>query len=788
MADTWEIGGDPVRRVYMAALQSLDEEITVDHLRDDFSGWDLTMEWARGKPWVLKFSMLNPGFAVLNGTFPLYCCLLESSDGTLGPDSARILAKARIEPFLRAGGDEVSGATGVVQVTAVCAPVDIRNRLFQYANTVLNVAPWVDMLFQAFDWSAPEKCLDAYSGYLYCDPVSHDVRLVDVLDSDNTYDLGEHSEYASHHLTMGQPPVGRARCTVQVEWTQSVWACPDISGVVNGLDGITTCNGSPVEGAARDVPDSYLSYAMSSGWKRDETLLQVFQSLSTPIATGNTWTYAYRNQAFRNAVDPNTGQSYTQQLDPTIYTVVHTEMGQVNVTKYYYQYLYYISDYRQPRRETATLVLDYPLQGNGEADTQVDLGVLKINDPSQWLVPNPNPPPEPDPYGNYMYPYNPYIEIKPWSIDTIYNKGDIAILGGQVAYKCNTDGYHSYVFFLKGTTVTHPAWDKVAWGAPLGDTRYGSFFDRPRGQACLQHAWLRLRAVLRARSEALNISARTSWEWGINIEPDTLVRMTTTDGVLPDGVVAVGKPRKITRHIGQTSGKTVSFDLGLPVGTGEVGNLPTVTPDPAVLAKMTGLQFYQQQNAVLQALGLIPNGLYRQLTSVYDFTAKYDQTKLGAYSFNSDIAWTYGAEPLWLPVDAFRLQDPGYAVVSVHRHNESGDQIAQADLVGMGGGDALAYIDNNPTSIQVEMRDIATSGVIERRYDCVGEVHGSRMGVNLSTGAEPVGSPFAAPAASGGDGSSGGTDSSGDGSASTGGGVDGNGGGSGGSTGSTIVL
>ena len=115
----------------MAALASLDEELTAAHLRQDLDVLHFESEWSRGGVTRITIEIPNPGLALLNGSFPEYLAFLESVDGTLTPDTGRILGVGRVIPVLRTGSD---AASRTVKVSVVCAPLDLKNRIFQYAS------------------------------------------------------------------------------------------------------------------------------------------------------------------------------------------------------------------------------------------------------------------------------------------------------------------------------------------------------------------------------------------------------------------------------------------------------------------------------------------------------------------------------------------------------------------------------------------------------------------------------------------------------------------------------
>ena len=731
MAASFTRAGLDVALPYVAALASLDEAITPDHLRQDLDVIDFKMTLSRGGVWKVTVTVPNPGPALLSPEFPQYFAFLESTDGTLTPETARTLARARLVPVMRSNVD-IAGRT--VRLELVCAPIDVKNAVFQYANANLTKAPFFDTLFDAVDLVTPEKSLDAYPANLHVDPVSHEVSLVDWIDSDTTIDLDDMTVATSHKLSLARPPAARAKCTVEIEWSQRALTPVDISTRVNGTGAVTTCNASHLEQTGKGISDSYMTTTAGSGWKRDANLISSRQTLSYYMPTGNRYQYVYQNQTYRAVYHVNDqGQQeidHYELVDPTHYPVDHAEMGQLPILSYSYDYLWYICDYKQQRREILTVYMDYPLQGVMGVDTVADLGNLKLKDPTIWYVDNPVPPPEPDPNGSYQFPYSPVIEVKPWDINTIYNKGDKVLVGMQ-AFECLNDLTTGYIYTFKGITVLHTNWKVIDNGAPIGDVRYPSWFDRAVGQASIEHAMLRLRAALRGRSIAVDASFTADWESAIAITADTKVRVTMYNWKTGLGFPVIGKPKSITRRIDK-SGKWIDVVLGVPVGTGEDTHLPVISPDPSTFGSMSAGQYFTQTTKGIDVSTPAGQRLYK---GIYDFTVHYQEDKLGTYTLG-DIVWTYGAQPLILPVDAFQLGSPNYAVFDVTRENESDEQVAAANFAGLSGRNPCGVVDGMPTRVDVTMRNIATAGVLERRYDVAAEIHTSPRGIDLLAAGE----------------------------------------------------
>ena len=581
------------------------------------------------------------------------------------------------------------------------------------------------------DFAKPEKGLDAYSKTFVVDPFDHTIYFEDVIDgSQPLVDLDDYTDHLSHRLSMGTPPASRAKLQVEVQWTQRAYVAVNVAPAVNAGGPIQTLNPGAMANAAEGVTDQFVSFAVPGSWKKDKDSVSVQGYLSPWYDSGQTSVCTYQNTAVGYMDTYNQYGLYTGQqmyfLDPTIYSIAHNVEVRYNIITYSYNFLFYVADYKQPRREILTVYMDYPIQDVKGLDPVVDLGSVKMVDPTIMYVPNGAPPPHPDPNGSYEFPYAPTGAVPQWDPLTIWEKGDVVSLGPKM-YSCVNDSVTGPFYTYAHFSVVHPNWVETPNTAPVPDAMQPTLFDTGRGQLAIEHALLRCRAALRARSCAMTASFACDWETGWPVSPLSQCRVTMYDYASAKGQPVIGKPTRIKRTITDKS-KLIEVEMSVPLGTGENTALAQVSPDPATMKAMSAGQWFGQATT---SLFLADQTAKSQLKSIYSFKAKYSGKVIGTYSYG-DVAWTYGSEPLIVYVDPYQLQNPYYAVASVVRENEAQDQLSMAATAAWRGINPLGIIDNNPTSVRVTMRDITPTGVLIRRYDVAAEIHTSPMGIDLS--------------------------------------------------------
>jgi hypothetical protein len=102
-----------------------------------------------------------------------------------------------------------------------------------------------------------------------------------------------------------------------------------------------------------------------------------------------------------------------------------------------------------------------------------------------------------------------------------------------------------------------------------------------------------------------------------------------------------------------------------------------------------------------------------------------------------DVEAVVTPDDLVVPVDAYRLGDPWYAVGECFIDNQAGQQLALALSRAAAGNDPRAVTRDNPTTVRVNMRFVTSHAVIERYYRGHGAMLGSPRGVDLAGGGEP---------------------------------------------------
>ena len=110
-------------------------------------------------------------------------------------------------------------------------------------------------------------------------------------------------------------------------------------------------------------------------------------------------------------------------------------VGVFSVFNWFFYELWYRYDYVQQRRETLTILYDYQVQQLAQNITQLDLGSVTLRDLLTMYYPNPVAAPAPDAFGNYLYPWDPYIKVANFNSLAKYQIGDYVVYGGAI-YQC----------------------------------------------------------------------------------------------------------------------------------------------------------------------------------------------------------------------------------------------------------------------------------------------------------------------------------------------------------------
>lgn len=721
---------------FIAVLPDPFVNLTQDHCREDFDVISYVAEWERGQVTRATIEIPNPGAALYRQDAPRGVVILESPDGTIG--SARVLLRGFLQPFLRTDGEK-NGYTVHVEIQA--APVDVKNRVFQRALSTDMVKPQWDPIIEDLSYDDPENCLQGWGAYYNVDPVTHGITREDFIDADQTYYIDDDTDVESQKLTDGPPPVARVVQRVSCEYEQYCLALVNAAGAI-GV--VSTMNADHFEGMGeRTDASKYLNVNTGGGWTVDRTSASGACSQSPHIYTGRKFAANYGVGAVRTVPVTNAdGSAGEKQIGSVSYGhQMVDELAAMWITSYTWDYYWLKTEYRQPRKELITLYMDMPLQQVSGVKAREDLGTLNCKDLLLWEYPNPTPPPPPDANGDYKFPYSATMQAKPHDNYTVYEKGDICTYGGY-GYQCTADGTHGYLYnwpipagkLVVSTKIKNVSyyltpqlakgWKQIPWGGAINDTRTPSFFDTQRGLEVVQHALMRMRAFLRSRLQSQILSFGCAWETGWFLTGRDQVRVRYYDPATRQGRFVHGKVRSYRKRI-DAKGKWCEFSVGLCVGTGQADTLAQTGPTKAVAATISPDTWFQTVAARDRYID--------RIASILEFNTDYPLDKLGTYAV-SDVAWTYGADPLFVPVDAYRLGQASYAVVSVSKTNMAGDQFGRASAYGYSLRDPRNAPRDFPTHVDVYMRDVQSGGTLERAYHGVAQLVVSPKGIDLMGG------------------------------------------------------
>ncbi len=722
---------------YIAMLSTIDEVLTDAHLRQDYEVIAYEEEWDREKGVLIgKLTVPNPGLALLDPNRKQFVAVMESPDATVA--NARVFMKARVEPIVHTGGAAVGNSE--VTLTLVAAPIDIQNRKWTFIIANCQQMPQFDALFEDMDFSRPDSVLEAVSGFFLVDPVTHAISINDNLDGLRTIDIGAEYDYRTLRIDFVKPPAKRVKLTIVADWTQRAYGNVNIASKVvdPGTGVIQTMDAEHFEHQEKGLPTSLVNYSTGTGWSKQKGQTDVaygYVSVTPYIFTGREYLITYEYDANANGVpeqDVDGNSNAYPTTDFVDITVNHSETAAFTYMTYAFLFHWMTYDYSQARRETVTIFLDYGIQNVGGVNTEEDLGSVSLKDLYRQQIENPTPAPAPDPNGQYLTPYNPYVDVKPYSSDNIYNAGDIVTIG-LYTYRCTKNNSTGPLWYTVGySPVYHTNFQQIPNFGAMTDLRQPSFFDTQRGQQAIEHGILRCRAKARNMSQAMTVEFETTWETAVGIKPTDVVRISYYDWNARVGRVIQGKVKSWTRRI-DGKAKTIKLTLAVPLGDGTNVGVPQVGPavfnDPATDA---AAYYY----SLLTPLALSQAAFQSQFVSLYNFTSTYDEKLLGSFGFG-DVAWTYGSTPLDLPVDAFQLSDPNYAVVNRIAVNEVAVQFSQAINYGFRRWNPADAIFENPTSVNVTMRSLASAPTMWRYYDVAAQVMHCPRGIDLVDGGAP---------------------------------------------------
>ncbi|MCJ2088485.1 hypothetical protein MKK88_21235 [Methylobacterium sp. E-005] len=215
--------------------------------------------------------------------------------------------------------------------------------------------------------------------------------------------------------------------------------------------------------------------------------------------------------------------------------------------------------------------------------------------------------------------------------------------------------------------------------------------------------------------EMVHVSRTYEWHRCRDIALHDRVRLEIRNGdtgVLP----MVGKVIGITRSLPEAGPATVRLKVGVYLGTGRND-----------VAAVAGGDEYGSSDYVDPTYSPVSQPVYLAASA---------QAEDISFGVHGDIEAVLRPGPLVVPVDATRLQDPWYAVGDCFIDSQADVQMAIALGRLQSGGDPRAVVRDYPTTLQVGMRFLPMTSMIERQYECHAVLTVSPRGVNMQ-GGEP---------------------------------------------------
>jgi hypothetical protein len=561
--------------------------------------------------------------------------------------------------------------------------------------------PFYDPLFGGGTDDLSTTALEARSQAWHVDPVTHAISLDELLTGRRLVDLGGLGDEASTEFSIGASPVKHVKLRVVAEWEQRAVGSVDISPVIATAAGPSGYILTLQDRVKEPVGEPKLDFRSWGGWTRGKSSWRSSLGRSAPFPTGRSFTVTYQESIDYPSTTNADGKVLVgRSIKGEPFTVTHMEYGAANIRQVRYNAFWCTYDYQQQRREVADMVLDVDCQSTALGTDTVELPTITLGDLMS------------------------VAGVQPFQPNTVYNRGDRVTLFGRV-YQCLVD---NTVFFYTPVTQRAPggsslsvstSWKATNWQdlgtlAPLADMRAPSFFDSPRGVGCLQHALMRMRAAALRRMEMITISRTYPWELARDVDLRDRVRLLIRDG--DTAKPYVGKVVAIDRKIeGQA---TVKVTIAVPLGTGRADRV----------ADMAGTDY-----AAADAFGQD----YTAVSAPRYLAPSVEGGSVGVFSVNGDVEAVSQADPLVVPVDTYRLQDPFYAVQECFIAWPAQKQLNEARARCAAGKDPRAVTRDYPTELQLGMRIMLTHPAMERFYRVHAALTWSPRGVNLAGGGEP---------------------------------------------------
>ncbi len=435
-------------------------------------------------------------------------------------------------------------------------------------------------------------------------------------------------------------PVQTVRMKVVAEFVQTAQGPCDIAMRVSrgSRDGVIRTLGNQ----ATSFPSSSQGGDNNTGWSAQSPRVTVERYKSPAQFTGRAFEVTLRDHTmfYTPVEDPTSGKTvYQQSWAPgSPYTVTTYEKAQFAVTSVNYRNWIYTYSYSQTRREVVNLTLDVPNQPFALGESVLDLGVLQVSD------------------------VNSVEGVEPHQEGVAYNSGDRVLMRGKV-YQCV--GRNVTTFWrpntvtrngVATTTWTTPGWSSLGYGTPMGDPRNPSYFSTQRGRKTLEAAFCRMRAAALKRLGAIRVSKVFPWAVARDVTLRDSVRMLIRDG---ETIVPVkGKVEELKRTIDADGKAFVEVTITVCLGTGLNDE---ARPAPEAYVR-TGYV----------------SGVYAPGPGVA-FGPSDTEGYIATGKAANDVEWALSSvRGIPKPIDAFKLADPQYSVLSVTVKNQADEQIGYA--------------------------------------------------------------------------------------------------------------
>lgn len=562
--------------------------------------------------------------------------------------------------------------------------------------------PYFDPLLPGSREDLTTGALEARSETWYLDPVTHKISLDDFTKGGRVVDLGDLGDHGTETRTVvAAGPARTVKLRLICEFSQTAFGVCNVAPWVSqfaGSYGTFTTLTLPAQGTG--IPASASGGDLNFGWGDRGPIITTGTDLSAKFLTGRSFEVTYRDNVHhwvpytdeygqaRLRSSWELGRPYVRRIDESAHFVVYSVD--------YVQWLKTFS-FSQLRRETVDLILDVPAQPFAvQGEPIVDLGVMQLAD------------------------VNGIEGALPYAEGIAYNRGDRVLFKGRL-YECMADNVVSLfvntvkvVNGIPQVTQTTPYWRDLGAGTPMPDPRLPSYFDTGRGRGTIETALNRMRATALQRLSCLHYGKSYAWSDARTVQLTDEVRALFRDGAGP--LAVRGKVEEIRRVIVGEGPSYIHIVTTPMIGTGRNDRL---TPKKtAYVGSGYVAPRYTNSNKPLYVTDSTPG---RSVSG----------------TVGTDVEYVLTSSTLFEPVQALRLSDPSYSVLSVKYRNPAETQIARSRARIAANRSPDRVTQEYPTTLDVAMRPLRTEGNIPRNYVCHALLTVSPRGVDNINGGEP---------------------------------------------------